>query len=556
MRLRVPMTLSLLCLATGAIAQPQGAPVHMLSVRDYRDRMMGGWIGQIVGVCFGAPTEFKWQGQIIPEADTPRWSDEMINNAFGQDDLYVEMTFIRTLEQYGLDVSPRQAGIDFANSEYALWCANNAGRENLRKGIAPPDSGHPQFSRNSDDIDYQIEADYSGLIAPGLPNTVIALGDKLGRMMNYGDGLYAGQFIGGMYAEAFFESDIEKIIRAGLRCIPAESQYAGMVRDLLQWHAENPDDWEKSWARVDERYSKDPAYHRYASGGIDAKLNGACVLLGLLYGDSDPERTMAISCRAGWDSDCNPSSAAGVLFTTIGYDALPGRFKAKLNNESVFSFTAYTFPKLVDVCVELARQTVAQAGGRVEKDADGREVLAIPVLDAKPGPVERSWEPGPIANSLFTADELKQIAVRARLDRALEAAASGWEIAACGPDMNAPTGLDEFAGKQNVLVTHPVDRQTPSVLTRTFEVPNRKKTELRLTVGHHPDGDWLLQVKVDGEVVLERPVTKETAPETWLEVEVDLSDHAGRTVELALVNQPTDWMCEAAYWARVELESD
>ena len=53
-----------------------------------------------------------------------------------EDDLYVEMTFLRSMEEHGLDVSIRQAGIDFANSEYALWCANNAGRTNLRKGIA------------------------------------------------------------------------------------------------------------------------------------------------------------------------------------------------------------------------------------------------------------------------------------------------------------------------------------------------------------------------------------------------------------------------------------
>ena len=89
-----------------------------------------------------------------------------MNEAFGQDDLYVEMTFLRTLEQYGLDVSCQQAGIDFANSEYGLGCANRAGRENLRKGIAPPDSGHPKFSPNSDDIDYQIEADFAGPRSP------------------------------------------------------------------------------------------------------------------------------------------------------------------------------------------------------------------------------------------------------------------------------------------------------------------------------------------------------------------------------------------------------
>jgi hypothetical protein len=465
------------------------------------------------------------------------------------------MTFLRTLEVYGLEASIRQAGIDFANSEYGVWCANRAGRENLRRGIAPPDSGHPRFSRNSDDIDYQIEADYAGLIAPGLPNTVIALGEKFGRLMNYGDGLYAGQFMGGMYAEAFFETDIDKVIAAGLRCIPAESQYAEMVRDLCQWHRDNPGDWQKAWALVNEKYFRDPAYHRYSGGGIDAKLNGACVLLGLLYGDRDPERTMAISCRAGWDSDCNPSSAAGVLFTTIGQAAVPDTFKTELRQDAKFSYTAYTFPELSDVCEKLARQTVVQAGGRIEKDAAGAEVLVIPVREPAPGPVERSWEPGPIANSRFTDEERRQIRFADELTRALTAVAPGWALADCGQDMGAPALLGEFAGRKNVLITHPLDRTTPSVLSREVAIPDGKQTSLKLTVGHFPQGDWLLQVKVDQQVVLEQTVGAETAPEGWLDLSVDLTPHAGKTVLVELVNRPNGWAWEAAYWGEIGVVS-
>ncbi len=71
-------------------------------------------------------------------------------------------------------------------------------------------------------------------------NVPITLGEKFGRLMNYGDGVYAGQFMGCMYAEAFFEKNPIKLIQAGLKCIPAESMYAGMVRDMLQWHPKNP----------------------------------------------------------------------------------------------------------------------------------------------------------------------------------------------------------------------------------------------------------------------------------------------------------------------------
>jgi hypothetical protein len=233
-----------------------------LKVSEYRQKMMAGWIGQMVGVGWGGPTEFRWANKIIPAEDVPEWQPELVN-VWGQDDLYVEMTFLRSLEEHGLDVSLRQAGIDFANSKYMLWHANKAGRDNLRKGIAPPDSSHPQFSGHADDIDYQIEADFSGLISPGLPNSVIALGEKFGRLMNYGDGVYGGQFVGCMYAEAFFENDPLKIVEAGLRCIPEESQYAEMVRDVVMWHQQHPDDWQATWQKINKKYHENPDYIRW-----------------------------------------------------------------------------------------------------------------------------------------------------------------------------------------------------------------------------------------------------------------------------------------------------
>jgi hypothetical protein len=196
---------------------------------------------------------------------------------------------------------------------------------------------------------------------------------------------------------------------------------------------------------------------------------------------------------------------------------------------------------------------VIQAGGRTEKDADGAEVFVIPVRDPKPAPVERSWEPGPIANSRFTDEERKQIRFEDELTRALGTVAPGWSLADCGPDMGAPALLAEFAGRQSVLITHPLDRSTASVLSRQVVVPEGTQTTLRLTVGHHPQGDWLLQVRVDGEVLTEQTVGPEGAPDGWLDVNVDLTPYAGKTVKVELVNQPTGWAWEAAYWAQVQV---
>ena len=312
------------CAAAGLLALASGTRVgaedfRRLPVSEYRDRMAAGWIGQMVGVGWGAPTEFKFSGEIIPDDKVPAWKPEMVNQ-FNQDDLYVEMTFLRTMELHGLDCPVRQAGIDFANSGYQLWHANKAGRDNLRKGIAPPDSGHPEFNSHADDIDYQIEADFSGLIAPGLPDAVIAMGAKFGRLMNYGDGIYGGQFVGGMYAEAFFEDDPLKIVEAGLACVPGDSQFAGCIRDTIKWWRENPGDWRKTWSLIGEKYQKNADYRRFSCNGprqpfnIDAKINAAYIVAGLLYGGRRMEDTIVISMKfTSNNGSCDHSSVVASL---------------------------------------------------------------------------------------------------------------------------------------------------------------------------------------------------------------------------------------------------
>ena len=553
----------LVCLVVVCCVSVEGAVAakyRRISVAEYVDKMKGGWIGQMAGVGWGGPTEFKWKGEIIPEDKMPKWKPEMINQ-FHQDDIYVEMTFLRSLELYGMDVSIRQAGIDFANSGYPLWHANNAGRSLLRSGVAPPDSGHPQFNKHADDIDYQIEADYAGLIAPGLPNLVIELGEKFGRLMNYGDGLYGGQFVGGMYAEAFFEDDMVKIVKAGLKCIPKGSQYYECIVDVLNWHKKHPNDWQKVWRLIEEKYQDNHAYRRFSCGGpssdfnIDAKINGAYIVMGMLYGKGDPDKTIIISTRCGQDSDCNPANSGGVLFTTIGFKNLPAKFKSALNPEGKFSHTPYNFPTLIKVNEKLVREAVVRAGGRIEK-AGGKEVFVIPVKKPKPSKLEQCWEPGPIANSKFTEAEMEKITATAGINmkEASEKFGGGWKIAKCGGDMS-PGFYEEMHGKKKVLMTHPLNKTTACVLSKKVKIPAGKETSLQLVVGHHPEGDWTLIVRADGEEELEYSIGKDSAADGWLDVEVDLSHLAGKEVKLELINQPSGWKFEAAYWAKIELVS-
>lgn len=365
---------------------------------DLRDKIEGGWAGQMIGVSFGAPTEFRYQERIMPESELPEWSKERLQNSIHQDDLYVEMTFAQVLDDVGLDATTEDFAEMFKGAKYSLWHANLGARRALRRGVAPGDSGSPQFNIHANDIDFQIEADFIGLMSPGMPVASNRLAWRAGRVMNYGDGIYGGMFVSGMYAAAFFEQDVRKVVEAGLACLPAESPYARVIKDVLDWSAEYPDDWQRVWQMIEEKWNdRDPCSDgALTSFNIDAKLNGAYIALGLLYGNGDFEETMKISTRAGQDSDCNPSNAAGILGVMHGYKAIPDKWKDGIEDvaDQKFDYTNYSFRDIVESTLRRAVATAEREGGKVEDDSLWLKVQApipaeLEIWDDYGSPAER-----------------------------------------------------------------------------------------------------------------------------------------------------------------------
>ena len=281
------------------------------------------------------------------------------------------------MDTIGLEATTAEYGEAFKNSQYPLWHANAGARRNLNRGIVAPLSGSPALNIHADDIDFQIEADFIGIMCPGLPQVSNRFCERVGGVMNYGDGLYGGMFVCGMYAAAYFEDEPRRVVEAGLGCIPAQSPYAQIIRDVFDWSAEEPKDWRKVWTKVEEKWNKnDPCPDGVSRAfNIDAKLNGAYIAIGLLYGERDWQRTMEIATRCGQDSDCNPSSALGVLGAMRGYAQLPEADKAALEEiaDQRFVHTQYSYNEIVASTVARALEVIPLAGGKVT-DTD----VAIP----------------------------------------------------------------------------------------------------------------------------------------------------------------------------------
>jgi hypothetical protein len=348
-----------------ALLPASGAGSRELSRAVLLDKIRGAWAGQMIGVSYGAATEFRYNARLNEDPIKV----EPLSNSIDQDDLYVEMTFARVMDTIGLDATSADYGAAFRDSQYMLWHANAGARRNLSRGVLPPWSGHPRYNIHADDIDFQIEADFIGIMCPGLPRVSNAFCDKVGRVMNYGDGLYGGMFVCGMYTASYFESEPRRIVEAGLACLPARSGYAQVIRDLLHWYAAEPSDWRKTWHALEAKWDKnDPCPDgAFAPFNIDARLNGAYIAMGLLYGEGDFDRTMEISTRCGQDSDCNPSSAAGILGAILGYDRLPEKYRAEVQKlaDKKFAYTQYSFNDITRSSEARTLKVIERACGKV-----------------------------------------------------------------------------------------------------------------------------------------------------------------------------------------------
>ena len=353
-----------------------------------QDKIKGGWAGQTISCTYGGPTEFRFRSKMIPDDHEIPWYAGYMKETYDgrpglYDDIYMDLTFVEVFEKEGLDAPASSFAKAFAHADYMLWHANQCARYNILNGMMPPESGHWLNNPCAEDIDFQIEADFAGLMSPGMVNTSAEISDKIGHIMNYGDGWYGGVYVAAMYALAFVSDDMQYVVEEALKVIPAQSQYAQCMQDVIQWHKEDPDDWKIAWQKVHDKWDNDIGCPHGVFGdfNIDAKINSAWILIGLLYGEKDFGRTTDISTRCGDDSDCNPASAGGILGTMLGYSHIPAHWKQGLAEvEPIdFKYTTISLNDTYDMSYRQALAVIKKNGGVVDGDT-----VAIKVQKPKP----------------------------------------------------------------------------------------------------------------------------------------------------------------------------
>ena len=374
---------------------PYGTEIA-ISKDTLRDKIKGGWAGQTIGCTYGGPTEFKFKGSLIRDYIKIEWHDDYVKWCFDNgpglyDDVYMDICFMNVIERHGLDAPVETFALAFANADFKLWHANQAARHNILNGIMPPASGHWKNNPHADDIDFQIEADFIGIMSPGMPGAASDYSDKIGHIMCHGDGWYGGVFVAAMYSLAYVMDDVHAVVSGALKTIPEQSKFYRCISDVIAWHKKYPGDWKQCWFEVEKKHteSKGCPNSVFQDFNIDAAVNAAYVVIGLLYGNGDFQKTMDIATRCGQDSDCNPATAAGILGVMIGYDKIPDAWKPayeKVEHRD-FPWVKTSLAATYEMSFKHALQMAARNGGR-EDDKN----LYIRLQKPEPVRFEESFE--------------------------------------------------------------------------------------------------------------------------------------------------------------------
>ena len=305
---------------------------------DYAERVYAGVLGKIVGVYLGRPFEGWTHEQIVAtlgeikyyvnnRLDLPLRNHQIVVT---DDDISGTFTFLRALPDYdnSAKLTPTQIGQTWLNyiieNRTILWWGGMGNSTEhtaflrLKNGIAAPHSGSMTLNGKlvAEQIGAQIFIDGWGLIAPGDPAFASDLARRAASVSHDGEAIYGAQVIAALIAQAFIDSDIDKLLDVAVSFVPAGSIIYRMITDLRNWHATDNQDWYAARAKLAAHFG----YDKYG-GNCHIIPNHGLIILSLLYSEGDFNRAQTIVNTCGWDTDCNAANVGCILGVRNGLAA-------------------------------------------------------------------------------------------------------------------------------------------------------------------------------------------------------------------------------------------
>ena len=499
----------------------------LLSRAEYLDRVQAIWTAQMIAQITGVRFEHQPASTlpVTPMTHLPGYAPV-------DDDYYYEMVAVRAFEKYGIGLTVEQLGQQWLENNAGSWGSSEQALILLKRGIKPPDTGHPRYNKLWWTIGPQFSSDVYGALTPGMPNVAAALARNLGHINGYAEGTDGAVFVSGMISLAFVEKDTHSIVRKAASLIHPDSPYRQCLNMVISM-AESGHTAEQIFRAVDERWGIEyPATN-------NAVVNGGIVATSVWFGDGDFNKTLQLAVHAAdfADTDCNAANSESVVAAMHGMKALPSEAVAELHDriEGKQMGPLQLTPPVDESISELARRT-AKIGEAIlvsHGASDEGNSVRIPVQDPATQPAE-----------LFKLADLMQYWNR---DWTMERAGFG----GAGGGMPGIRGITYLDGQ--VLATYPRDEVRGTVLKRTVNLGSAPSLEFK--AGVDVGRAWQLQVYVNDKKVLDKLIdglyeSGQSDSRHWENINIDLSDCKNQQVTLRLYQRVLIPHHEAgdAYW--------
>ncbi len=299
-----------------------------LNQHDYRDKVLGCWLGKNVGGTLGAP--FEWKRQLN---DVSFYVQDNLNGQpMPNDDLDIQLLWLCALEEKGLDVTARRLADYWCLYVTPHWNEYGTAKVNMRQGLLPPLSGSYQNEFKHSCGSY-IRSEIWACIAPGLPHIAAGYAYE-DAILDHGDGegTFGEIFMAALESAAFVVSDLRRLIGIGLSYIPVDCGVAKAVHSTLDCFDRGLA-WTETREEILRLYGGGTLGMPYPGNpdltgvmGYDVPSNIAITLIGLLYGGGDFGMVQCIAVNCGEDTDCTAATAGSVWGIIHGAGAIPQKW--------------------------------------------------------------------------------------------------------------------------------------------------------------------------------------------------------------------------------------
>ena len=328
-----------------------------ISMPVYRDKILGAWLGKSAGGIIGSKQEnnknmlhYSFEN-VFPDVFPPN------------DDFDLQVLWLyEILEKKGVNFDSYDLAQEFCKRNICWANEYRVAINNIDRALWPPLSGMFDNEYFNASMGCPIRSEVWALIAPANPRLAMRFAGMDGVIDHGNESVEGEKFLAGLEADAFAITDIRTLIERAMARIDSSTALYACIDSVLHL-AESGLSYEEIRNELVRRF-----------GSCDASysvINLGFMMLALLLGKGDFEKTLLLAVNCGFDTDCTAATVGAVIGIIKGYNALPAIWRERIG--STFTAATVNVDQSRNTYAEVAELT-AMVGLQIWRDGLNKEI--------------------------------------------------------------------------------------------------------------------------------------------------------------------------------------